>query len=827
MSERWQRIREVFHRAVQRPAEEWPAFLDDACGDDTELRAEVESLLASHREAGSFIESSASGSPSESADAPGSDIREPDPSAFPGTEDSTRILEEPPREPEAIRRSKDPLQGQRIGPYRVLHRLGAGGMGAVYLAVRDDEEFQRRVALKVLKPGMDSEEILRRFRTERQILAALDHPHIAKLLDGGTTDDGLPYFAMEYVEGKPLHRYCDEHKLSIRKRLKLFRTVCSAVQFAHQNLVVHRDLKPGNILVTPDGHPKLLDFGIAKLLNPELSSSTLAPTALGMGLMTVQYASPEQLRGGHISTASDIYSLGVLLYELLTGHHPYRDQAETLDDVRRWMEEEEPERPSTVVLRQEQTPAPERTRRHRALSGDLDHILLMALRKEPRRRYASAEQFAEDIRRHLEGLPVLARRSTLGYRVGKFLRRHRVGVAATTALLLASLGFGLAMARQSQLMARERDRAERVTQFLIDLFKVSDPYQPTGEELLDRGAQRLAAGLGEEPELRADLMATVGRTFHNLGLYEKARPLLESALEIRRSRGDDPLKVAESLHHLGLLHLAEGDYDEAEELFAEALELRRGELGDSHLAVAEVLDDLGELYQYQGRTEEAEARFTEALQMRRRLAGADHPDVAESLQNLASVLARSEDDRPRAERLYRESLAMHRTIYGDQHPHVGTLLSNLAHLLQRTGQLEEAEGLYRESLTIRRQYLGDRHPNLANSLYNLANLLVERGEVAAAEPLAGEALEILRQSLPEGDQRTHLVASLLGGCLIELGRYEEAEALLVDSLPVLEAARGADSPATQKTLRRLVRLYEKWGKEEDAAAYRAQLGTAG
>ena len=799
MSERWQRVREVFHRVVERPEEDWPVFLDEACGDDPELRAEVESLLTAHRRAGGFIETPVLGS------SPGVE------------EDSGRGRSPMPR------RSDDPLQGRRVGSYRVLHRLGAGGMGAVYLAVRDDDEFQRRVALKVLKPGMDSEEILRRFRTERQILAGLDHPHIAQLLDGGTTDEGLPYFAMEYVEGNPIHRYCEEQGLSLHGRLELFRAVCSAVHFAHQNLVVHRDLKPANILVTADGHPKLLDFGIAKLLNPELSSRTLAPTALGMGLMTLEYASPEQLRGGHVTTASDIYSLGVLLYELLTASHPYRQVARNLDDLRRWMDEEEPEPPSAAVRHRDDLAATERTRRRRALTRDLDAIVLKTLRREPRHRYSSAEELSEDLRRYREGLPVRARRDSYPYRMGKFLRRHRLGVAATVGLLIGSLAFGLAMAHQSRAMARERDRAERVTSFLIDLFKVSDPYQPTGEELLDRGARRLSAGLGEEPEVRADLMATVGRTFHNLGLYEKARPLLESALELRhRVFGENHPKVAESLHHLGLLHLAEGDFDRAEELLSEALTMRRRLLGDRHLAVAEVLDDLGELHQYRGELPEAEERFTRALQMRRRM-GDEEAGVAESLQNLASVLARSPEDRSRAERLYRESLAMHRRIYGPEHPHVGTLLSNLAHLLQRMGRPEEAEGLYRESLRIRRQVLGDRHPNLANSLYNLANLLLERGEATAAEPLAAEALEILRDTLPDGDQRTHLVASLLAGCWIELGRYEEAEALLVDSLPVLEAARGADNPATRKARRRLVRLYEEWGREGQAAAHRARL----
>ncbi len=334
-----------------------------------------------------------------------------------------------------------PAVGIRVGPYEVLRELGRGGMGVVYLAARADEQFRKRVAIKVIKTGPDEEGVIRRFRRERQILASLDHPNVARLLDGGATGDGRPYFVMEYIEGHPLHEYCDRHRLSIVDRLKVFQQVCSAVAYAHRNLIVHRDLKPSNIIVTADGIPRLLDFGIAKLLNPELSAET--PTVTGLAL-TPEYASPEQARGDVVTTASDVYSLGVLLYELLTGHRPYRLKTRLPMEVLKAVCEQEPERPSTIVRQAEDTTdgsravviTPEGVSRARDLTpdrlgrrlrGDLDNIVLMALRKEPLRRYASAEALSEDLRRYLEGLPVKARKGTSAYRAGKYVKRHAVG----------------------------------------------------------------------------------------------------------------------------------------------------------------------------------------------------------------------------------------------------------------------------------------------------------------------------------------------------------------------------------------------------------------
>lgn len=441
-AQKWGRIKELFNSALEREPNQRTAFLREACRADDALRAEVESLLSSYNQPNSFIE-------------------------------------KPPAE-STLDPSAETLTGRRIGSYQVIREIGSGGMAVVYLAVRADDQYRKRVAIKLVKKGLDLDEIPRRFRNERQTLAALDHPNIVRLLDGGSTEEGLPYLVMDYVEGMPITEYCDSRRLSITERLELFRLVCAAVHYAHQNLVIHRDLKPGNILVTAEGVPKLLDFGIAKLLNPEFSAQTLLVTQADRRLMTPEYASPEQVRGLPVTTATDVYSLGVLLYELLTGHRPYRLKDQTLQEIERVICEVEPQRPSTVVthaaevlspegitqtgltpelVSQSREGRPEKLRRR--LLGDLDNVVLMALRKEPQRRYASVEQFSQDIRRHLEGLPVTARPATLGYRASKFMHRHKVGVSAAAMVLLILIAGIVATAREARIARAERARAER------------------------------------------------------------------------------------------------------------------------------------------------------------------------------------------------------------------------------------------------------------------------------------------------------------------------------------------------------------------------------
>ncbi len=474
--ERWQQIEELFQLALEREAKERSAFLDEACTGDADLRREVESLLLYDENASSFMET-------------------------PAFDAASELLGD---------NQAESMAGRAIGPYKVTREIGHGGMGAVYLAVRDDDEYQKQVAIKLVKRGMDTDGILRRFRNERQILANLDHQNIAKLLDGGTTDDGLSYFIMDHVEGLPIDVYCDSHKLPTVERLKLFRTVCSAVQYAHHHDVVHRDLKPGNILVTAEGVPKLLDFGIAKVLNPEPPFQTVEST--GLRPMTPDYASPEQVRGGTITPASDVYSLGVLLYELLTGHRPYRVKGRTPQEIERVICEEDPEKPSAAISGIEEAPRADGTTRitltpelvsatrdgqpeklRRLLVGDLDNIVLMALRKEPERRYPSVEQFSEDIHRYLEGLPVLARKDTLWYRSAKFIKRNKASVisAALASMVLLLVGVGVYL-----LTARSQIESIAVLPF------VNVSADPNTEYLSDGIAETLMNQLSQLPNLK-------------------------------------------------------------------------------------------------------------------------------------------------------------------------------------------------------------------------------------------------------------------------------------------------------------------------------------
>ena len=446
--ERWRKIEELFHAAFEMTPDERGGFLEGLCGGDASLRSEIEKLIEGSDQAGDFIETP------------------------PVLDKSTIKLSDP---------ENTPLTGVRIGAYKVIREIGRGGMGTVYLAARDDDEFRKHVAIKVIIAGFDHETIIQRFRNERQILAGLDHPNIARLLDGGTTESGAPYFVMEYIEGQTIRDYCDGHRLTTIERLKLFRAVCSAVHFAHQNLIVHRDIKPANILITTEGTPKLLDFGVAKLLSPnapgvELTGATMSPT---VRMMTPEYASPEQARGETITTASDVYSLGVLLYELLTGHRPYRVSSRSMLEIMEAICEQEPAKPSTAIGRiytspeaggnTEVTVTPEAVskardsepkRLRRELEGDLDNIVLKAMRKEPQRRYASVEQFSEDIQRYFEHLPVIARQDTLAYRMGKFVVRQKAGVAAAALVVIALLAGAVATLWQAHAARQERDKAE-------------------------------------------------------------------------------------------------------------------------------------------------------------------------------------------------------------------------------------------------------------------------------------------------------------------------------------------------------------------------------
>jgi serine/threonine protein kinase len=850
---RWQRIDEVFAAALEQPAGQRRGFLDRACGDDAELRREVASLLLNHGDE-AFL---ASG----------------------GADEAMQLLvagdHASPVDPDV-----DDSASVRAGSYELLRRMGEGGMGVVYLAVRAERDFKNHVAIKVIRKGMDSEGVLARFRRERQILSSLDHPNIARLLDGGTTEDGRPYFVMEYVEGEPLIAYCDD-KLSVNERLKLFGDVCSAVQYAHQNLVVHRDLKPGNVLVTAEGTVKLLDFGIAKLLDPDVSSVDVPPTATAIRLMTPEYASPEQARGDPVTTSTDVYSLGVILYELLVGRLPYQFATRNLVDICRVITEEQPRRPSTVVakvleagtdrLSGQRGGSPQSLSRE--LRGDLDNIMLMALRKEPQRRYPSVEAFSEDIRRYLQGYPVHARQATWRYRSAKYVGRNKMAVTAVAAVFILLSGFSGLLALQNRRVSEQRDAAQRaeekavrVTAFLVDLFDTNDPARSKGEaltarQILDTGAQKLQREFQGSLEVRAELLNRVGTLYVKLGSYDRAEALLRESLAARRAlHGREHLATAESLHDLGVVLLNKAAYEEAEHLMLQALAVRRKLLGDEHTDVARSTGRLAGIEMYQQRLDEAERHFRDALDIWRRV-GTEHGDMAMDLSGLALVLGRKGDSE-QEEKLYREALAMHRRLLGNEHPDVAADLNNLSAVFWERGQLQEAENLQREALALDRRLLGSEHPDLAVDLGNLAVLLRDQGQLDEAEKLQREALRIRRQGLgdehadvalshaglaevllakgqaqaaielagralgiPEdrlpADSTTRARAkSVLGASLTAQRKYAQAEAPLLDAYRVW-SARSRAGPHARTALLRIVRLYQAWGKPEKAAHYSA------
>jgi serine/threonine-protein kinase len=749
--------------------------------------------------------------------------------------------------------------------YRILSELGRGGYGTVYLAERADGEFRQRVAIKRLASAqLTSAEAVARFRQERQILARLEHPGIARLLDGGQLADGAPFLVMEYVEGERIDQWADARRLDARGRVALFVAVCDAVEAAHQRLVVHRDLKPGNILVGADGAPKLLDFGIAKLLDPASADWTVAETRLGASPLTLRYASPEQLRGEPIGTTTDVYSLGVVLYELLAGRSPYAGRDESLPALSRAICELEPPPPSAAprVPRDAEVTAPgwERVeamptavpRRRTDLAGDLDAIVLRALRKDPGARYPSVAALAGDLRRFLDGRPVEARRGSRLYRVSKFARRHRLAIAAAAALLALGAGWAASLAVQLERTRTERDKARQTARFLTEIFENSDPDATRGEtvtarSILDAGAERIERELAGQPAVRAGLMATIGHVYHELGLHEPAEKQLEGALALLRADpGADPESLAAAAEALGTLRLDQArfveaadllraalahherehgrrsedvarllndlgtlewerdDFAAAEPLLVEALETRRALHGARGAELAETLNNLALLYQEQGKLDQAEPLFRESLEIRR-ASDAGPGRVARAIGNLALLLD-DKGDYGAAEALYRESLAMEVEVYGAEHPVVANTLNNLASIRYRGGDYAEAEALLRRSLDLQVRTYGAEHPQPAITRGNLSFVLAAQGRFAEAEPLLRETLRIHRDVLGDRSATLAITQRNLGTLLFDRGDARGAAAALADALATATAAVPAESPLLAGIRARLASL---------------------
>jgi eukaryotic-like serine/threonine-protein kinase len=743
--ERWRRISALADEALDLPLEERPQYLDRACSGDPELRGEVETLLLADREAGAFLGEAA-------GERAGMLLRE--------------LLEMEETESTS-------MIGQDVGNWRLVRRLGQGGMGVVYLAERIGGEFRQNVALKLIKHGMDTKEVIARFEAERQALGLMDHPTIAKIYDAGTTPDGRPYFTMEYVEGIPITEHCDRHELTTRERLDLFVQVCEGVQHAHQKAVIHRDLKPSNVLVgVQDGRPavKIIDFGIAKALAGRPAGRTIF-TELGMMIGTPEYMSPEQagMSGRDVDTRSDVYSLGVLLYELLVGALPFerRELREAgFDEILRRIREEDPLRPSArlTTLGARSTESARRRRSdpkslHRQIQGDLDWITMRALEKSPARRYGSPSDLAEDIRRHMKLEPVLAHAPSAAYRARKFVLRHRLGVAAAT-VMAAGLAAGAVVATVGLVRARraeehallEAQAKGQVAEFLEGLFKVSNPGEARGNsitarELLDKATGTIDKRLSGQPEIQADMAAIMGRVYLNLGLYLPAESLTRKAVEIRKRRlGPEHPETLDSMSMLGWICLEGGRYADAERLLAETLATERRALGPEHSKTRESMSRLASVYLRQRRYAESEKLDLEALELSKRQLGPDHLETVRIKLNLAEDY----HDQKRyveAERYQSEGLESFRRQLGPEHPETLSAMLNLASTYQTSGRLPEAERLFLDTIAIQKRVLGPAHPGTLLAMGNLANVYLDEGRYPDAERLQLESLEVEKQML--------------------------------------------------------------------------------
>jgi tetratricopeptide (TPR) repeat protein/tRNA A-37 threonylcarbamoyl transferase component Bud32 len=827
MATRWQDVERVLDATLDSDPSQWSAILDARCGDDRDLRREVEALLERYSGAQRFLES-------------------------PPAAAAAALV----REAQATPASWD---GRRVGVYRLVRQIGQGGTARVFLAERDDGEFTQRVALKLLRPGHDSEIDQGRFRAERQILASLSHPNIARLLDGGVTEDGLPYLVMELVDGQPIDQYCATHALPIRKRLEMFLTVAEATQYAHRSLVVHRDLKPSNILVTADGHVKLLDFGLAKLLEP--SAGGAAATLTTQRWMTPEYAAPEQVLGEAATTLTDVYQLGVVLYELLTGRLPFGTRQQSAYDLQRAILEQEAALPSSVAA-------------HSALRGDLDAIVLKALRKEPEQRYASAQDLADDIRRSLSGHAVLARKQTAVYRARRFARRHAWGLAAATAIVIMVGAYVVTVTVQRARVERalaeaktEAQKAEQVTDLILRLFEAdqntSFADSITVREILNRGLARTQQLVGQ-PVIRAQLLDVVGQLRAQWGDHDRARATLEEALTARRQAlGDDHADVATSLHNLADAASRRRDVATAIRLRREALAIRRKALapsdpltlrtlyllakalqesGDTAAArplydewiaavsrqpsettpaFADQLVDLGQMLETRGDLDGAERLYRQALSTRRTIFGTRHPTIGTALTRLGDV-AQAKGDLGRSERLLREAVTVVRPASARDHRELVSALHSLAYVLRSSQRWDEAEALHREMVELVRKFHGE-HVVLAHMLEDLGSLYRERGAYERAEPLLREAVRIYTARLGSSNIMARRAGVDLGDVLRARGAYADAERLLLEGYAAFRDRHTPKAWGNPKglALESLVKLYEAQAREADAAKYRA------
>ena len=797
-----ERLKDLFGAALELKLEERAAFLDRECNGDSELRQQVESLLAAN---------------------------------------SRSVSEQPTEE---ISSTPADTSTTVIGPYHLLELIGEGGMGQVWLA-EQKRPVRRRVAIKLIKAGMDTREVVARFESERQALALMDHPAIAKVFDAGSTPEGRPYFVMEYVAGIPITDYCDRRRLTIRQRMELFIQVCEGVQHAHQKAIIHRDLKPSNILVSEiDGKPmpRIIDFGVAKATSQKLTAQTVY-TRVGMLIGTLGYMSPEQADpiGEDIDTRTDIYSLGAVLYELLTGAPPFDFKKLAYDEALRCLREQDAPRPSTKLSTLDGDSAiaaknrgSDRPALVRELRGDPDAIALKALEKDRNRRYASASGLGVDIGRYLRNEPVIAHPASAAYRAHKFARRYRGSLITACAFALVLVAAAAVSIRQSIRASREAAVAEAINNFLQnDLLAQAGASTQSGPNTkpdpdlkvrtaLDRAAARIGGKFDRQPEVEAAIRDTMGQTYMDLGLYPEARKQFERALELeRRVMGAENPKTLTTISHLGGTAYLQGKYPEAEAILSQTLAIQRRVLGPEHHETLYSMNVLANAYYSQGKYAQAEALYSQTLEIRRRILGPEHPDTLSSMNNLAGVYY-LQGKYAQAEALYSQTLEIRRRVLGPEHPVTLSSINNLANVYGSQGKYSQAEALHSQALEIKRRVLGSEHPDTLMSMSNLAVDYYSEGKYAQAETLYSQALEIQRHVLGPEHPDTLRSMNNLAGDYYDQGKYAQAEALFSRTLEIRRRVLGPENPITLGSMNNLANVYSLQGKNAQAEAMCSQ-----
>ena len=786
------KVDRLLDEALELPASERSAFLDEACAHEPEIRRQVEELLELETKANSFMST------------------------------TQPLAQEVESAIDRLERERSPKRG--FGPYRVVREIGQGGMGRVYLAERADGQFHRRVAIKVIRGSTDSDEIQKRFEQERRILAGLQHPNIAQLLDSGVTVDGLPYFVMEYVEGEPIDVYCDKRKLNLGQRLKLFEDVCAALQYAHQNLVVHRDIKPNNILVKADGQIKLLDFGIAKILNSHLRP-VIDLTRTGQTFLTPECASPEQVLGAPITTASDIYALGNLLYFLLAGRWPISVQGSS---PHQWIQAIAHSEPRSLAKALAEHPAPQTLAENRSttlghlrkeLGGDLDCILMKALRKETSHRYVGVGAFLDDLINYRTGMPVRARAGNWRYRALKFSKRHLLEIAFLATI--AALGFALIVSTtiQSTVAERERDKAERVSAFLQEMLRSVDPGKLGRDikvaEFLDRAALTVDDELAGQPETHGVILRVLGETYHALGRYDRAKDLFTRALFVQRGyHGDRHPEVLATLNRMAMVLERLGKLREAEKVSREAM---------AHHPVPEkwssqrftASQTLGKILMNEGRYLEA-TRILEPLPRQARIRyGPLDPLTLDLTRSYAAILVeRSKLDE--AESIYREIRAKANRIWGPEHPKTLAITAELSRFLVKKGAYDEAEELSRDNVAVFAKILGETHPDALATKADLVSVLHAQGKWTEALELISETKQTTSEVLGADHPLSLSLETDRARVLESHGKFAEAESIYRAVLTTFNQTHGPNHPTVFQISRYMAIAIMQQGRFEEA-----------